>query len=260
MIPALEYMTYAAVESAGVITLNNPASLNALHRAMIGELGRLFEALKLEKNLRAVIIRGEGKAFAAGADIRQMQTMTPEDARAYSALGNRVFDQIEQFPLPVIAAVHGYALGGGLELMMSCDLAFAAGTAKFGLPELTLGVIPGFGGSSRLARRIGMARAKELIYTGRLIPADDALRMGLVDRVTAADDLTGQTMALVHEMKKVSLHALKTVKKLLNASRDTPATELTIIESQEFGAAFGHPDAKEGMAAFIAKTTPVWNE
>jgi enoyl-CoA hydratase len=158
----------------------------------------------------------------------------------------------------VIAAVNGYALGGGLELMLSCDIAYASNAAKFGLPEATLGLVPGFGGHQRIIQRIGLARAKELIYTGRVIDATEALAIGLVNRVTEPDSLMERVMSLVNEICTVSPNALRTSKKLLNVCADLSKDDFLSLEVKQFKSVFGHPDARIGISAFVEKSTPVW--
>ncbi len=260
----MEY-TKLKLEIAGgtaVITFCSPETLNALNSQALTELGdavaEVKKAAAADRRLRALIITGEGKAFVAGADIKEMSSMGSVDAAGFSRFGNNVFAAIDNLPIPVIAAVNGYALGGGLELVLACDFAYAAETAKLGLPETTLGIIPGFGGSKRLADRIGKAAAKELVFTGRMIDTSEALRLRIVNRVVPAESLLDTVKTVVSEISKSSPNAACEVKELLNKCQDNSIEAMTALESNKFGLIFGHPDSAEGQKAFIDKRKPDW--
>ncbi|HLP14798.1 MAG TPA: enoyl-CoA hydratase-related protein [Bacteroidota bacterium] len=258
MIQDLVSLTYRLEGRTAIITLNKPESLNALDAGMIGELGTLITWITSYEDARVIVITGAGKAFAAGADIKRMRLMSPEEARVYSTLGNSIFNEIAECRLPVIAAVNGFALGGGLELMLSCDIAIASSQAKFGFPEVTLGLIPGFGGCRRSIARIGIVRARELIYTGRIIGAEAALALGLVDRVAEPSALIETVMTIADEMCGASPNALASAKRLLNICVEAGRETVMPIEIEQFSAVFAHPDARTGLEAFIAKTKPLW--
>jgi len=256
----MKYFLYEEEENVGILTINRPDSMNALNTGVFYELRDFLLELAKNETLRALIITGGGRAFVAGADIKEMQEMTPAEAKDFSILGDIVFKLLSKFPVPVIAAVNGFALGGGLEFMMSADFAYASEKAKFGLPELTLGLIPGFGGSKRLSERVGVAYAKELLFTGRIFRADEALRIGLVNKVVPPDELMGEVKKLAKEIIKVSPHAVKEVKQLLNYSRDLSMDRAVAIENNQFGLIFAHPQAKEGMDAFVDKRKADWDK
>ncbi len=244
----------------GIVTLTSPKQMIVLSSGMLRELGEVFAEKRADRSLRAIVLTGEGKAFAAGADIRELQTLTSETAKEFSRLGNEVFTAIETFPVPVIAAVNGFALGGGLELALCADFIYASTTARFGLPETTLGVVPGFGGCRRLSTRIGMQHAKELAYSGRIVDADDALRLGIVNRLIPHDDLMPAAVAVALEIAGASPNAVRKVKRLLNACGGRTADEVREMEYETFGSVIAHPDAAAGIAAFIAKTKPAWRD
>lgn len=244
----------------GVLTLTSQRPLTVLDTGMLRELGAVFTELRSMLELRALILTGEGKAFAAGADIRELLTFSPAEAAEFSRLGNTVFTSIERHPIPVIAAVNGFAFGGGLELALCADFLYASSTARFALPEVTLGVIPGFGGCRRLAERIGMHHARELAYTGRIIGADEALRLGLANRIADPSELLPGAMAAALEIAAASGNAVREVKHLLGAFSERSAAEFAAMEIEKFGSVFRHEDAGAGLSAFIAKVKPVWKE
>jgi enoyl-CoA hydratase len=258
--PGLKYLAFEKREEVGILKFNNPKSLNALNAEMLTELRMFLHELKNDKTLRVLILTGEGKAFVAGADIKAMQQLSPQEAKEFSKLGNGVFRFIEKFPIPTIAAVNGFALGGGLELVLSADFAYASKNAKLGLPELTLGLIPGFGGCKRLSERVGLTQAKELIFSGRMITAEEAYKLGIINQVTEPDELMNTVMKTAQEIVAVSPYALKEAKELLNACSDSSGNEAVAIENNKFGLIFSHPDSKNGMLAFIEKSKPVWQE
>jgi len=249
----MKYLEFEIKENIGILRFNNPASLNALNTEFLKEIKQLLPDISSDRNIRVLVITGTGKAFAAGADIKEIQNMTPYQAKEFSVLGKSVFELIENFPVPVISAVNGYALGGGLELVLSTDFAYASEKAKFGLPELTLGLIPGFGGCKRLSDRIGLQLAKELIYTARIIDAQQALNMGLITKTTEPEELMNEVLKTAEEIQKLSPNAVKEAKELLNFCKNNSLDIVAEIETNKFGLIFSHTQAKEGITAFINK-------
>lgn len=237
-----------------VITINRPDQLNALNRATIAELDKALNDAEADKSVRVVIITGSGaKAFVAGADIKEFADFSTADGKALSADGHKkLFDHVEQLNKPVIAAVNGFALGGGLELAMSCHFRIASETARMGLPEVTLGVIPGYGGTQRLPRLVGKGKAMEMIFTGGMINAADALQWGLVNQVVPADHLLSTCMELASRIARNSPTALGAVIRAVNAGYE-PGTNGLEREIEEFGKCFGTPDFVEGTTAFMEK-------
>ena len=238
-----------------ILTLDRPEAMNALSSDVLCELKHTIEEIRKDCP-RVLIITGSGKAFVAGADIAQMQHMTAMEGKAFGQLGSEVFRQIEELPFPVIAAVNGFALGGGCELVLACDLRVASDKAKFGQPEVGLGITPGFSGTQRLPRLVGMAIAKELIYTGRIINAEEALRIGLVNRVTTAESLDTEVMELAREIAARSATAVSASKEAINRGTQMHITEGIALEQNLFGLCFAAKDQKEGMTAFLEKRKP----
>lgn len=240
-----------------ILKVSRPKALNSLNRALLREWSALLDDSKL-RACRALVITGAGeKAFIAGADISEMAGMSASEAVDFSKLGQRVSLALQRFPAPVIAAVNGYALGGGCEMAISCDFIVAADTAVFGLPEVGLGLIPGFGGTVRLAEFVGWSRAKELIYTGRKISAAEAVEMGIVLRISPRESLLGEAIKLAKEVSKNSPLAVKTAKENMLKIRDTLRLEDALaVEASSFSAIFGSFDQKEGTAAFVEKRAP----
>lgn len=238
------------------ITINRPDQLNALNRATIDELDRALTEAEADRSVRVVIITGSGpKAFVAGADIKEFAHFSVEEGKALSADGhNKLFDHVERLNKPVIAAVNGFALGGGLELAMSCHFRVASETAKLGLPEVGLGVIPGYGGTQRLARLVGKGKAMEMIFLGGagMIKADEALQWGLVNHVVPADQLLAKCNELAAAIAKNSPTALGAAIRAVNAGYEPGANGLQ-REIEEFGKCFGTADFKEGTSAFMEK-------
>ena len=241
-----------------VLALTRPEALNALNLAVLRELKSTLIDLGQNPTVRVIVIRGDGdRAFVAGADIKEMSDMDRSQAAAFSKVGNDVFLTLESLPKVTIAAVHGFALGGGFELAMACDFVMASEKAQFGLPEVSLGVIPGFGGTVRLARVIGTARAKELIYSGRRINADEAKLIGLVSQVIPQDRFFDEVIALAKKIAGHSLTAILAAKRLLNEFEESIGVHPKIdAETYQFGSLFGDSDQKEGMNAFVEKRTP----
>lgn len=241
------------------ITIDRPEQLNALDRATIAELDQALTAAEADRTVRVVIITGSGeKAFVAGADIKEFAHFSVEEGRALAADGQRkLFDHVEHLNKPVIAAVNGYALGGGLELAMACHVRIASETAKMGLPEVSLGVIPGYGGTQRLPRLVGRGKALEMILSAQMIDAADALQWGLVNRVVPADQLLSTAHELATRIMRNSPTALAAAIRAVNAGFEPGADGLQ-REIAEFGKCFGTADFKEGTTAFMEKRKAVF--
>lgn len=239
-------------EGIGVLTISSPATLNALNSTILGELNTFVEELDQE-NTRVLVITGEGKAFVAGADISQMSGLYPEEGYKFGQFGAQVFKKIEDLEIPVIAAINGFALGGGCELAMACDIRIASAKAKFGQPEVNLGIIPGFSGTYRLSKLVGQGIAKELIYTGGMIGADEALRIGLVNKVVEPENLMNVVMEMAESILTSAPIAVKFAKKCINENYDLTAAEAIELENKYFSKCFATADQKEGMAAFLGK-------
>jgi enoyl-CoA hydratase len=246
------------VETEGpltTVTVSRPKVLNALDDATVRELTEVFSGLPAE--VRCVILTGAGeKAFVAGADIAAMAGLAPAEALAFAERGHRLGELMESLAVPIIAAVNGFALGGGLELALACDFAFASSTARLGLPEVGLGIIPGFGGTQRLARRIGPALARELIYSGNVIAADEALRLGLLNGVTPPADLLPTVRALAEKIAGRAPLAVAAAKRAMREGADLPLGQALALERQLFAALFSSGDQKEGMKSFLEKRPP----
>ena len=241
------------------LTLDRPRALNALDADTLREVARALRDLRRAGDVRALIITGVGgKAFSAGADIAAMAAMSPGDGHAYSELGHEVFARLEALPFPVLAAVNGVALGGGLELALACDLIVAADGARFGQPEINLGLIPGFGGTQRLVLRVGVARARDLIYFGHAIAADEAHRIGLVDRVVRADGLTAEALRLAEELAAKPPVALRQAKQVTAMAAAALLPAGCRLEIEAFAVAFATADRVEGLNAFREKRPPAW--
>ncbi len=239
-----------------IVTINRPDKLNALNETVISELEFCFTKLVSDKSIRGVILTGAGsKAFVAGADIGEFPNFSPEDAVAFSRKGQDVFTRIENFPKPVIAAVNGYALGGGCELALACHLRIAASSASFGLPEVGLGVIPGFGGTQRLPRVAGLGVATEMILTGKPILAERAAAVGLANSVVELDELLDAAKKMLRSITSKAPLAIKYALQALRAS-DLPLAEGLSTEAQLFGDVFATEDMKEGVAAFMERRKP----
>jgi enoyl-CoA hydratase len=237
-----------------ILTLNRPDKLNALNAELLGELDVSLAALSGDASIACAILTGAGeKAFAAGADIAAMLDMSTEGARHFSELGHRICSRIERAPFPVIGAVNGFALGGGCELALACDFLYASDKAKLGQPEVNLGIIPGFGGTQRLARRVGIARARELCFTGDTINAEEALRIGLVNGVVPHADLMSKVKEVAGKIAKKGPLAIAQCKRALFSGDGVPLDTANALETQAFAMLFGTSDRREGMSAFLEK-------
>ena len=249
----MNFITYEQEGFVGVITINRPKALNALNSEVLKELNATLDAVDLE-NTRALVLTGAGeKSFVAGADIAEMSTLTKAEGEAFGKIGNDVFRKIETFPIPVIAAVNGFALGGGCEIAMSCDIRLCSDTAIFGQPEVGLGITPGFGGTQRLARIIGIGKAKEMIYAATNVKAEEAYRIGLVNAVYPLEELMPAAKKLAGKIAKNAPIAVRACKKAINEGLDAVMDEAIVIEEKLFGSCFETEDQKEGMKAFLEK-------
>jgi enoyl-CoA hydratase len=245
--------------AAAIVTVNRPKALNALDAVTIAELLDCCAQVRADHAVHAMIITGAGeRAFVAGADIAAMATMSALDVRAFARRGQNLMRELEQLPIPVIAAVNGFALGGGLELALACDLVLAASSAKFGQPEINLGIIPGFGGTQRLARRVGAAAARWMIYTGETIGAEDAQALGLVNRVVAPADLMPEAKRLAATLASKPAVAMQQAKAAINVGADINIEDGCRYEAEAFTVAFTSEDRVEGMRAFFEKRPPVF--
>lgn len=251
---AYETILVEREDRVGIITLNRPKALNALNSQVMNEVTSAATELDTDPDIGAIIITGSAKAFAAGADIKEMSQLT--FAEAFGADFFAPWGKLAAVRTPTIAAVAGYALGGGCELAMMCDLLIAADTAKFGQPEIKLGVIPGMGGSQRLTRAIGKAKAMDLILTGRTIDAAEAERGGLVSRVVPADDLLTEAKAVASTIAQMSLPSAQMAKEAVNRAFESTLAEGLLYERRLFHSTFATDDQSEGMAAFIEKRPP----
>ncbi len=240
-----------------IVTFNRPTVLNALNTHTLAELGRAMLDLKHDERVRVVILTGAGeKAFVAGADINELAVQTATSARAFALAGQHVFDAVEHLGKPVIAAINGYALGGGCELAMACTLRLAADTAKLGQPEIHLGLIPGYAGSQRLARLVGKGKAMELILTGAPISAAEAERIGLVNRVVTATELLNEARALADQLARNAPIATRYILDVINRGLEMPFAEASVFEATLFGLVAATDDMREGTKAFLEKREP----
>ncbi len=249
----MEYVKFSAEGGVGVLTIDRPRALNALNDQVIRELDQTLDQIDPDE-VRCIIVRGSGeKAFVAGADIAQMSTLTQQEGQSFGKLGNDVFRKLETLPVPTIAAVCGFALGGGCELAMSCDIRICSDTAVFGQPETGLGITPGFGGTQRMARLIGPGMAKQLIYSARNIKAEEALRIGLVNAVYPVEELMPAAEKLAQAIAKNAPIAVRACKQAINEGLQTDMDRALEIEESLFGSCFETEDQREGMSAFLEK-------
>ncbi len=236
-----------------LLTINRPDKLNALNRDVLEHLYRHFTELRGDREVRAAILTGAGeKAFVAGADIASMKGMTTAEAKNFADLGHRIGDLMESLSFPILAAINGFALGGGCELAMACDLVYASDKAKFGQPEVNLGVIPGFGGTQRLARRVGVGKARELVFTGDIIDANEAHRIGLCEGVVPGAELQAYVRKVAEKIASKGPIAIAQAKVVMRRG-DPTLPSANELEAQAFAMLFGTSDQKEGMGAFLEK-------
>lgn len=249
----MKYVTYETQGQVGIITISRPEALNALNGEVLDDLMEAFENVNTGA-IRCLILTGAGeKSFVAGADIAQMSKLTKAEGTAFGKKGNDLFLMIENFPIPVIAAVNGFALGGGCEISMACDFRLASDNAVFGQPETGLGITPGFGGTQRLARLVGAGMAKQMIYTARNIKADEALRIGLVNAVYPQAELMENAMKIAAGIAKNAPIAVRNAKKAINEGLEVKIEDGAAIEEKYFGGCFETHDQVEGMTAFLEK-------
>jgi len=246
-------------DTAAILTINRPRALNALNPATLEDIAAALTEAATHPEVRALILTGSGeKAFIAGADISEMARMTPADAERFAARGQAVLDMIERFPAPVIAAVNGFALGGGTEVAIACDLILCAPNAQFGQPEVVLGVIPGFGGTQRLPRLVGPMHAREIIFTGRRVPAKEAVEIGLALRVVEDGDVLGAALALAASIAAQGPVAVRLAKRSINENIDGALPVALAAERTLFAMCFTSSDQREGMTAFLEKRKPTF--
>ncbi len=244
-------------DRVAVITMNRPEKRNALNAEVRQELFNVLKSVDSDKNIRSVIITGAGDAFIAGADIEAMKNYTVEDAVESSRQGSQVFSYIEKMKIPVIAAINGWTLGGGLELALACDIRICSETAQFGQPEIKIGILPGYGATIRLPRIIGVAKAKEMIYFGKIITADEAENMGLVTQVTSPLKLMEKAMGLAQRLVQGPA-SLTLAKQAINLAFDLNSNEAFKLSSKLYGDAYKTNDAREGILAYLEKRKPIF--
>ena len=244
---------YEKNENIGIATINRPEALNALNSTVISELEQLMCEVEKDTELRAFILTGEGRSFVAGADIGEQRPMDLTAGRAWGQRGSALFRRIEKLEIPTIAAVNGFALGGGCEIAMSCDIILASEKAKFGQPEVGLGITPGFSGTQRLPRRVGTAKAKELIFSGKMIKADEAKEMGLVNAVYAPEELMNGAVEMAKSFAKNAPIAVKYAKACIDRGMQMDIDGGIALENEMFAMCYATADQKEGMTAFLEK-------
>jgi enoyl-CoA hydratase len=249
-----------ASDGITTITFNRPKALNALNRELLEEFVAALDQVAADGTARVLVLTGAGeKAFVAGADITEIARCTPLQAKRFAARGQAAINRLQALEIPVIAAVNGFALGGGTEMALACDFVYASEKARFGLPEITLGIIPGFGGTQRLPRLIGASAAKELIYTGRMIAADEAARLGIVNRVCAPEALMDAVMETARAIAAKGRVALRAAKQTINRGLDVDLAAGCSLEVDAFALCLASPDAKEGTRAFLEKRPAVFS-
>jgi enoyl-CoA hydratase len=245
-------------EGIAVLTISRPEALNALNSQVFEELDAFITSLENKPEVRVLIITGEGKSFVAGADIAEMANMNQEEGRQFSFKGQAVFNRFESLKIPVIAAVNGFALGGGCELAMSCDFRIASNKAKFGQPEVNLGLIPGYAGTQRLSRLVGMGNALFLLTTAEVISAEEALRIGLVQKVVEPEELMNVCMEIAQKISSKGKLSVQNVKQVTREGYNMPFINGSELEAKVFGESFGNGESGEGMKAFLEKRKPNW--
>ncbi len=253
----MEFVKYEKLKNIGLIKISKPQALNALSSQVLTELSQCFDEIEKDISLRALVITGDGeKAFVAGADIKEINGLSSSASYEFAQLGQEVFMRLEYMQIPVIAAVNGFALGGGLELALACDFIFASKNARMGLPECTLGLMPGFGGSVRLARRVNQGVAKQMTFTGDMIDADEAYRIGLVNKVFESAELLPETLKIAETIALRAPLAVAAIKNTIETTYGMASEDAMQIERQNFSKLFKSSDCKEGTLAFIEKRKP----
>ena len=254
----MKFLEWKTEDFVAVVTINRPKA-NALSRELLAQLGELFDRLEADKMVRVIVLHGEGRFFSAGADIKEFTALTSGDlASEMAKKGQALFEKIEKFPKPVIVAIHGAALGGGLELAMACHMRIVSETAKLGLPELTLGIIPGYAGTQRLTRMVGKGKALEMILTSEAISGKEAVDWGLAERCYPEEEVLPKAIALAKQMAKKSPQTVKAVLELANTTKTTEFYKGVEREAELFGQVFNTRDAKEGVQAFLEKREPTF--
>ena len=252
-----ETILYSVDGGKAKVTFNRPKALNALNSQLLEEFHHALDRAAGDSAVRILILTGSGeKAFVAGADISEIAQLNALQAKLFARRGQEAISRLEQLAFPVIAAVNGYALGGGMEMALACDFIYAADSAMFGLPEINLGIIPGFGGTQRLPKAVGPALAKEMIYTGKMIPADDAARVGLINKVCSLADLLPEVEKTADLIAAKGRVALRAAKESINTSRNVDLNSGLAIERDAFALCIDSPDAREGTQAFLDKRKP----
>ncbi len=252
----LNNLVLEKIGKIALVKFNRPKALNALNSEVLEEINRLVDQLSDDNDVDVLVFIGEGKAFIAGADISEMSTLNSEEGISFAQKGQRIFRKIELMNKPTIAAINGFALGGGCEFVMSCDIRIASERAKLGQPEVSLGITPGFGGTQRLSRLVGVGKAKELIFTGDIIDAKEAERIGLVERVVPSEQLLEEAMNLAKKIVSNAQLAVRHSKLAINKGLDVDIDTGAEIEAAYFGLCFATEDQKEGMKAFLDKRKP----
>jgi enoyl-CoA hydratase len=245
-------------QNIALLTISRPEALNALNSAFFREMNAMLDELEKDKDLRVLIITGEGKAFVAGADIAEMSNFDSNEGQKFSQIGQRTFDRLENLPIAVIAAINGFALGGGLELTMACDIRIASTKAKMGQPEVNLGLIPGYAGTQRLARLIGMGNALYMLMTADMISGQRAYEMGLVQKITEPENLIDEAMNLAKTIAKKGQTAVRQVKYVTRQGMGLSLAQGQSLEANIFGSLFDTAETKEGISAFLEKREPKW--
>jgi enoyl-CoA hydratase len=252
-------LLFQAEAGIATITFNRPKALNALNAELLGELSQALDAIAGDEDIRVLVLTGAGdKSFVAGADITELARSSALQGKQFGAKGQRAVNKLQCLSIPVIAAVNGFALGGGSEIALACDFIYASENARFGLPEITLGIIPGFGGTQRLPRLIGMNKAKEMIFTGKMISAAEAKEIGMVNKVVAADALMTEVMATAKAISQKGKVSLRAAKQVINAGMGVDLKAGCAMEIDAFALCLASPDAKEGTTAFLEKRKAVF--
>jgi enoyl-CoA hydratase len=256
---AYENIIYQVENGIATITFNRPKALNALNAALLEEFSQALDEIAADENIRVLILTGAGdKSFVAGADINELATFNSLTAKNFSQNGHAIIAKLQELPIAVIAAVNGFALGGGTEIAIACDFIYASENAKFGQPEINLGLIPGFGGTQRLPRLIGSNLAKELVFTGKMISAAEAEKIGLVNKVLAPDQLMGEVIKTAREIASKGRASLRAAKEAINCGLNTDLATGIHIEVEAFGMCYGSSDSQEGTSAFLEKRKPAF--
>lgn len=254
-----KYMLYEVPEPGiALVTFNRPEALNSLCPELKDELGQILKAIALDDAINVVVLTGAGKAFVSGADIKSMSTMSPLEAKREAADGQQLLFLLERMPQPVIAAVNGFCLGGGNEIAMACDFVYASEKARFGQPEILLGIMPGFGGTQRLPRLVGKAMAKELCMTGEFVKGETALRLGLANKIFPPDELMEETMKTARTIASMGKLAIRSIKRAIDRGMEADLPTACALEAESFAMCFTSIDSKEGLTAFVEKRKPAF--